>query len=400
MATLTADQDGKIRGKFTIPAGVPAGTKSVLFTSAGGVQAEAQYTGEGIHKDVLRRVVTRTTRTGYDPLAETFTLDESTQIAGIDLWFTACGGPVTVQMREVSNGHLSRTVIGTAYKAKDDVVVSGGGHTRFLFKTPVHIPAGQEYGFAVLADDPITACAIAELGKFDPVQQRYATTQPYQVGVLFSSSNNSSWTAHQNMDLAFRLLRARYTAETEMVQIGNAQLTNATDLVLAALAEEPGAQTRAEYQLELPGGESVNVSAGQPVRLAEKTTGQLAIKARVSGDSQLSPVLWPGTQVISATVNLEDNYVSRSIPATGGKKILLLVDGLIPSGSSVSFNYRADGGDWTPMVAGGSTPMDEGFREYIYSSAINNVDEIKVQIELNGTPAARPRLRNLRVMVI
>lgn len=53
---------------------------------------------------------------------------------------------------------------------------------------------------------------MAELGKYDAVHERWVTSQPYQVGVLLSSSNASTWTPHQDRDLTFRLLGARFTA--------------------------------------------------------------------------------------------------------------------------------------------------------------------------------------------
>lgn len=97
---ITADTSGKFAGTFTIPANVPAGTKSVRFEGQGGSRAEAQFVGIGtLVTDVLQKVTTRTTTFyQYDPLAQTFSVDETMQLGGVDLWFTAAGGPVTVQV--------------------------------------------------------------------------------------------------------------------------------------------------------------------------------------------------------------------------------------------------------------------------------------------------------------
>lgn len=56
-----------------------------------------------------------------------------------------------------------------------------------------------------------TAIKVAELGKYDAVNSRWVTSQSYQVGILLSSSNASTWTLHQNLDLTFRLLAAKFT---------------------------------------------------------------------------------------------------------------------------------------------------------------------------------------------
>lgn len=203
--------------------------------------------------DVLQKVTTTTTiRYNYDPLAQTFSVDETMQLAGVDLWFTAKNGPVTVQIRETGNGYPTRTVLGAGRIKPDSIVVSGGGHTRILFDSPVSVLAGTEYALVVLCDDAQTSVAVANLGEFDQLAQQFVTVQPYQVGVLLSSSNASTWTAHQARDLTFRLLRAAYTETSKAVDLGSVAVSGATDMLLMSLAEEPGAATRLDYRLTLP----------------------------------------------------------------------------------------------------------------------------------------------------
>lgn len=164
------------------------------FEGQGGSRAEAQFVGFGtLVTDVLQRITTRvTTRGAFDPLAQTFSVDESMQLAGVDLWFTAKNGPVTVQIREASNGYPTRIILGAGRIKPDSIVVSGGGHTRILFDSPVSVLAGTEYALVVLCDDAQTSVAVANLGDFDQLAQRFVTVQPYQVGVLLSSSNAST----------------------------------------------------------------------------------------------------------------------------------------------------------------------------------------------------------------
>ena len=98
--TIQANANGVISGRFTIPANIPAGTKSVVMRGVGGSFGETRYTGNGtIITNELTRVITRIR--GYDPLAQTFTLDVPHQVAGVDLWFTTIGEKdVRVQLRE------------------------------------------------------------------------------------------------------------------------------------------------------------------------------------------------------------------------------------------------------------------------------------------------------------
>lgn len=401
---LTADKNGRVSGTFTIPANVPAGTKAVTFEGQGGARAEAQFVGLGtLVTDVLQQVTTRvTTWYQYDPLAQTFTVDEAMQLAGVDLFFTEKDGPVTVQIRETNNGFPSRTILGAGRVEPADMVVTGGGHTRILFDSPVSVVAGTEYAIVILSDTPGNAVAIAELSEFDPILQQHVAQQPYQIGVLLSSSNASTWTAHQSKDLAFRLLRARYETTEETVELGTVDVTAASDMLLTSLAEEPGAATRVEYRLTLPDTDKtmLTVAQGQPVRFAEPLTGKVAVTARLLGSEKLSPVLWPGAQLIHGAARQTADYVARAIVAVGGTRVRMLFDAAIPSGASVTPGLSVNGGEYKDMEADGSTPLDDGYREYGFSATIADADTVKARLSLSGTSLSRPSVKNLRVMVI
>lgn len=401
---ITADSAGKLSGSFTIPAKIPAGTKAVQFEGQGGSRAEAQFVGLGtLVTDVLQKVTTTTTiRYNYDPLAQTFSVDETMQLAGVDLWFTAKNGPVTVQIRETSNGYPTRTVLGAGRIEPDSIVVSGGGYTRILFDSPVNVLAGTEYALVVLCDDAQTSVAVANLGEFDQLAQQFVTVQPYQVGVLLSSSNASTWTAHQARDLTFRLLRAAYTETTKAIDLGTVAVSGATDMLLMSLAEEPGAATRVDYRLTLPDedGTVLNVAQGQPVRFETPLTGSVAVSAVLSGSAALSPVLWPGAQLIHGAVGLTADYVTRAVPAVSGTKVRVIYDAAVPSGASVTTTLRCDAGEYAAMTAGDTTAMDDGYREYNFEATISNADTVRVKLDLSGTSLARPQVKNLRVMVI
>ena len=95
-----------------------------------------------------------------DPLAQTFILDADTQCTGADLWFTACGGDATIEIRETSNGVPTKTVLARGKVKKASVIVSGGGYTRITFDAPVLLSAGVEYALVVLADEAVTSVSM------------------------------------------------------------------------------------------------------------------------------------------------------------------------------------------------------------------------------------------------
>lgn len=400
---LNANSAGVLAGKFTIPAGVPAGAKRVEFVGAGGSRGEAVFVGQGELQTDLRRLVTRITETRWqvDPLAQTFTLNADTQLGGVELWFTAKGAtPVAVQIRETSSGVPSRAVLAEARLLPGDIALAGP--TRIQFSAPVWLQGSVEYALVVLCDDADTALAIAELGKWDSGAGRWVTSQPYQVGVLLSSSNASSWTAHQDRDMAFRLLAASYAVTVKTLDLGKVAVQNATDLMLLSLSDSPSASARVEYSLGLPDGGVVQVADSQPVRLPAPLSGQIGVTARLLGTEQSSPVLFPGTQLVSGQLAQTADYVSRAIPAGSNARVRVVFEALIPAGASVAVSASGiDPGDaFQPVAYLGSKPFGDGWMEMTHELASISEAMVRVKLTLSGNSAARPRVRKLRVIIL
>lgn len=403
--SVSANPSGVVTGKFTIPAGLPAGTKRVQLIGGGGSMGDAVFVGSGTITDEVRRQVTTQTTTlwwqSVDPLAQTFLVPETAQIAALDLWFGAKGtSNVVVQIRETQLGLPTRNVVGEARLAPADIVTNT--HTRVTFEAPVQLLANTEYALVVLSDDDVTTLRVAELGKWDEVNERWITSQPYQVGVLLSSSNASTWTPHQDRDMAFRLHKAVFTETAKSVALGTVAVVAATDLMLLALEEIPNSQARIAFDLELPGGAIITVSSGQPVRLAAAVTGNITITAKLTGTASSAPVLIPGTQLVVGHVSTSAEYVTRAIKGGAGIRVKAVFEAVIPGGASVVVQYKgADGGDvWAVVPYVSSVPTDDGFMEMTHE--ITGITETMVQLKLvlTGAASARPRVKNLRFITI
>lgn len=403
--TVSANSSGVVTGKFTIPGSIPAGSKRVSFTGAGGSRGDAVFVGAGTITDETRRqLTTQTTRLWWvnvDPLAQTFSVPDTCQIGAVDLWFSAVGtSPVVVQLCETSLGLPTRSVVGEARLTPGAINTST--HTRVTFPAPVHLLANTEYALVVMCDDAVTELRMAELGKWDATNNRWVTAQPYQVGVLLSSSNASTWTPHQDRDLAFRIHRAVFTETNKSVVLGTVAVTAATDLMLLGLTEAPSSQAIISYDLALPGGAVVNVSSGQPVRLAAAVTGNITVTAKLLGSASASPVLLPGTQLVVGKVSTSAIYVSRAIPGGSGVRVKAVFDAVIPGGAGVAVHYKGgDVGDtWVSVPYVSSTNVDDGFMEMIHEVTGVTENFIQIRLTLTGTTAARPRVKNLRFMTI
>ena len=188
-----------------------------------------------------RDVVTTTTdvRYAHDPLAQSFRIEDAQDgadngvfITSVDLWFktkptSGNAAGITVQIRNMVNGYPGPIVLGEKYLGRTDPLLkvtpeSSGGvfsfngyHTRFTFDAPVYLQHGFEYCIVPMPElnNRDYNLWVAELGEFETNSTQRIAEQPHS-GILFSSANNTTWSAIQNEDMMFRINRAKFTVGT------------------------------------------------------------------------------------------------------------------------------------------------------------------------------------------
>src|SRR5690606_22093390 len=171
-------------------------------------QAEAIYTATGAPVRPIQ--IPQRTRP-IDPLAQSFTVQESGWYTKLDVYFATkdeSDTPIRVEIRTMTDsGFPSSTVLAAKVLTPSEVSVSDDGTvpTSITFDDPVFLRAGTQYAIALVTTSDDYSVYVAELGQQDIMTGQWVATQPYLDGVLFSSSNAMSWTIHQTMDLKFRL---------------------------------------------------------------------------------------------------------------------------------------------------------------------------------------------------
>ena len=392
--SINADHSGIARGKFTIPANIPAGVKSVEIIGERGSRGLAQFTGRGeITLEERRRVITVTR---YDPLAQTITLlTEGRHIAAVGLWFEDIGDkPVTVQIRETATGLPTGAVLAEA-RITAAQIRGNGEETVVDFATPLYIEALQEFAVVILTDDNKHSLAIAEVGQYDRRAQRYVTEQGYSVGVLLSSSNASTWTPHNNADLAFRLYAAEFTATEHTTDLKTQTAHNASDLYLMADVERPGTETDVSFTF-VADDRRYALQDKQTGRLDVRTDGDLTAKVTLRGSKTRSPVLYPGALLALGDLQETATYISRAVVAGSGEAIVTL-ESNTPSGSALTVEIEIDG-SWKSCTPENGEPLGDGWVRNEYKQAISGGDTVRCRITLSGNISARPRARALRMV--
>lgn len=399
--TIQANSQGVVSGQFTVPPNIVAGTKLVEFNGAGGSRGTTNYVGSNISVErTMRRVFQRFWSWPSDPLAQTFSLDRVTQISGVDLWFTAVGASdIVVQIRGTDVGMPNREVFAERRIAPSEVLTNGTA-TRVEFAEIPTLMGGVEYALVVLCDDADAALSVAQLGKWDNANSRWVTSQPYQVGVLLSSSNASTWTPHQDMDMTFRLLSPSFTETQKTVHLGTSDAVAVTDLMVLAMVDEPAANARCVFRLTLTdnSNQEITVAQGQAVTLAAPYTGEVRLDAILTGTDTAAPLLYPNIQLAMGNVAETANYVTRQFATNGGTNVMVIFDAVTPGSSQVQVEIN-DGSTWVSVPFDSGRPVEEDWIERVHILTGFSATNARLRLTMTGNAAARPSVRDLRCLL-
>ncbi len=405
--TVVADVNGHLSCSFTIPSNIPAGSKKVQLIGRGGTTGTATFVGQGQITALQLREVENvtinqvTTTTSFvDPLAETFVLPVDSICTGADLWFEAkgaAGNKCFCQLREVSLGLPTRNVI--ASQIIDVSTVTLGGWWRFSWP-PVMLSADTEYALVIGADDAISAVSIGAIGQFDAATQQWVTSQPYQIGTLFSSSNGSTWTPQQDRDLKFRIIQNPFSATTTTVSLPDFTITAVDELIIKAATELMTSDCEVTFTLSLPDGSTITIEESQRVVLTSTMTGTVHWYATLTGSAAATPRLAKDFQIITASRSSPATYITRAIPAGTGVHVSIYLEQYLPGAATIAVDITAnDGATWTnvPVVSG--LAVGDGWFDMAYKLTSWTGVLLQARVTLTGDARNRPAVRHLRVVI-
>jgi hypothetical protein len=209
-----------------------------------------------------RREVVRARRS--DPLAQSFVVgrdidapdlngfssdDKGVVLTELDLYFAnkpVGSEPLEVQIRTVELGIPTLNLVGeskTLYPDQITTSTTGETATRVTFDEPKYLAPGNEYAVVLLAptSDEYEVW-IAKMGERTvntqslPDAEAVIYTKQFALGSLFKSQNGSIWTPTQELDLKFKLYKAKFTANTGIAYFGNPPLDQSNGYVNNLLA--------------------------------------------------------------------------------------------------------------------------------------------------------------------
>ncbi|QZI90454.1 hypothetical protein MYOV003v1_p0130 [Vibrio phage 207E48.1] len=247
-APMHTDGNGAIAGTFQVPNSTAqrfsTGNGTFVLSDAGDDNPEGNtdtprttWAGAGFQsggKVQTRQKTTVNTRTlsftkrssvkleRRDPIAQSFTPTNEVgdYIDSIDVYFRTKSRniPITMEIRAVENGLPSEEVLTRVSLNPSDVKVSTNGRTPTKFKFPhaIFLEGTSEYCFVLLANTQAYNAYYSRLGRKNLADGFALAKQPH-TGVMFKSSNGSTWTPDQNADLTFDIHTCKFSKEDTVI---------------------------------------------------------------------------------------------------------------------------------------------------------------------------------------
>ena len=392
-SSTQANSQGVFSGTFTIPEGVPTGTKLVRLQ---GTHTTGDAYFVGVH-EVKTTINYYVRYNDLDPLAQTFTLSEARHISGVDFWLTKKGtSKLRIEIRGSNLGFPTQEVVASCILNPSSLTANAWN--RANFDAPVFLSANVEYAITIMTDTADYEVGIAELGDWD-ASTGWVRSQAYSAGVLLSSSNASTWTPHQTADLTFRLLGAKFTTARKTISFGTINLTGVTDIMPMAEVQRTGADTDATFVLSQGNVEVARMQAWQGISFEQPLSGEYTASVELFGDEKYSPLLGRGPQILTAKIAETGDYVSRSFTCGTGRRVMVTTEEFVPSEASVEVYVETAQDIWTIAGHSESEQIGDGWVRYRRFVSCD-LPATRLKIILQGSSSARPLVQNISAVIL
>lgn len=410
--SLRANAEGEVRAVFTIPQKQRCGTVDVKIYCEDypSLIGSAPFTAKGMLKTITETITTTKIQTRrIDPVAQTFEFSEDQMLTSIGLYFSVMesGHPIILQVREAVNGYPSEVVIREIFVDPDDIEVSmdSSVETKIKLEDPLYCRADTQYSFTVLTNSDKSSIFVQELGDIDLLSKQVVARNPYIPGVMFTSSNALTWTAHQTKNIKFNLYTNNYEEKSEVLFYPITGVEYDSIAVIAETFVPLGGKIDWEYSTD---GEKtwLPIFINRYQDLTNKIDNAV-VKATITSKKNVSPSINLQSLLFIGNKNKDvSSYVSKNTSLDAAfENIKVVVDVDTPLGTGVVFYYATDinGKDWKPLTQDGEgkVKVDNSFTEYTYkateTSGAKNF-RVKAVLTTNNTTII-PRVRNLKCIM-
>lgn len=289
---------------------------------------------------------------------------------------------------------------------------------KVLFDDKVFLEGSKEYAFIVETVSQNLKCRIASLGGKDLNTNTFLSSQPYTDGVLLSSSNKSTWTAHQESDITFKLNKAEFktsrTLQYKFVGLTDDTVltfNNVTNFMLMCSELFKNQFGLIKYTLKVDADEFEvfpyektyfeKPLNGIPVLTIYMETANKFATPTLLRDIQVGI----GSSLINHPNPTKSIYITENIQLEGSKYLYVYFDLLSGNVNSIKVYYSIREANITQMsdwVLMPKTNTKYNKNEVFYKTdakiTLNNYVRVMIVIEKTSTDSSNVIIENLRVL--
>jgi hypothetical protein len=399
--SVRANASGEVKAKFTIPANVRTGTREVVLSNSNNT-ATAPFTSIGTKRTTVETITTtRITGTIVDPLAQSFEFSQDTVLTSVGAYFSAKDATknVVVQIRNMVNGYPGQVVYGekTLKPSQINVSSTAATETKVTFDDPIMCAANEQYCMVFLTDSATPAMWVSDLGGKDVTTGTLVANEPYLAGMLFSSSNAKTWTAHQSMNLKFKVYTAQFQS-TGTIEFDPMFDVEASSLLLMSDFLTP-VNTGCVWEMSLDDKPYQPITSYEDVALTT-VVEKVKLRATFKSDTNMSPLMaLDSFTLVSFLSATSGSYISRnSVMDTAYTTVRQSFEGFIPQGCTITPQFSTDNGaTWKTPTLTSTTSVSAEYNRYDYSltlAAGTNATNFRARLNITAnSPVLRPKAR-------
>jgi hypothetical protein len=398
--TVRANSSGMVEATFLIPSGIRTGTREVILKNSSNT-CSAPFTSIGTKETTVDTITrTRITVTAVDPLAQTFQFDNTTFLSSIGAYFSAKDNTnnVLVQVRNVVNGYPGNVIYAEKFLTPSQVNISADAtvETKVTFDDPIICEANTQYCVVYLVNSSSHAMYVSDLGQKDITTGQLVTQEPYLAGMLFSSSNGITWTAHQSMNLKFKAYACNFSTSSK-VQFNPITGLGIDKLLLMADYLTPQ-NTGCVWEVSLNDGAFQSIS-NQEDKDTNMVVDKVVLRATLTATSNASPVIAKDSLVLVGFISdTTGAYVSRMTTLEQDViKVKQVFDAFTPSGCTITPQFTLDDGvTWLTPTQTSAVQVSADWTRYTFEKTVSlpNKRDFRARVNISSNSAiVRPRVR-------
>lgn len=407
--TLKANGVGFTTGKFKIPANTQCGVVEVqvFAETSPNLVGVANFEARGTKNIAYTKVWEEITPVYvWDPVAQSFQFNTDKYITGVGLYFNAkntADKPIIVQIKNLVSGFPGTIVYANKVISPDEISVSvdASVETQIEFDNPVYCKANEGYCVTVLSDSPEDSLWISETNKPDINTGISVDIDPFTTGVMFSSSNATTWTAHQSQDLKFNLYGLQFDSTNITGTVTFNKITGISyDRIELGSVESIPAGCSIQWQVSINDGSFLPIESGV-VRELDEVATSLQFRAVLQGTLTNTPAINLNSVSVTGYTNVNEGaYVSKNINIPEGfNNIKVSVDMNLPTGTNTVLYYATDssGTEWNALTNTGAVQKSIDYKTYTFENDLAELAtnyRIKIAMTTNN-PINRPKLQKL-----